>query len=234
MKRRLFCAGFVAACMAHATALAQPSESYAPGPFDRLTISGQARIELAQGEQDMVTVVGGDDVQRAVRVHLRRGELLVSTHGDWKFWSRAPVLLRVQMREVRHLVISGLSDIVAVRPIRAEDLRITISGKGDVRLPQLSAQKLRFEISGAGDAELGGAVDELVLNVAGAGRVNAERLRAREARVVVSGAGMSDVWVTEELKVAVSGPGSVSYWGKPSVRQSVSGFGTVTARGEKQ
>jgi len=234
MKRRLICAGLLAACIAPATAVAQPSESYTPGPFDRIAISGQARIELSQGDQDMVTVVGGEDVQRAVRMHLRRNELLVSTEGDWKFWSRAPLVLRVQMKEIRQLVISGLSDIVAVRPIRADDLRITISGKGDVRLPQLTAQKLRFEISGAGDAELGGAVDELVLRVTGAGRVNAERLRAREARVAVSGAGTSDLWVTEELKVAVSGPGNVNYWGKPSVQQAVSGFGTITARGEKQ
>jgi len=233
MKRRLVCIGLVAACVAAAPAIAQPSESYTPGPFDRLTISGQARIELAQGDQDMVTVVGGDDAQRAVRMHVRRGELLVSTEGDWKFWSRAPVVIRVQMKDVRQLVISGLSDIVATRPIRTEDLRIVISGKGDVRLPQLTARQLRFEISGAGDAELGGAVDELVLRVAGAGRVNAERLRAREARVVVSGAGNSELWVTEELRIAVAGPGSVNYWGKPNVQQSVSGFGSVSARGEK-
>ena len=233
MIRRSFCAFIAAGGMAAATAVAQPSESYTPGPFDRLAISGQARIELAQGEPDMITVVGGPEMQRAVRMQLRRNELLVSTEGDWKFWSRAPVLLRVQMKDVRQLVISGLSDIVATRPIRADDLRIVISGKGDVRLPQLAARQLRFEISGAGDAELGGAVEELVLRVAGAGRVNAEGLRARQARVVVSGAGNSELWVTEELRVAVSGPGSVNYWGKPNVQQSVSGFGSVTARGDK-
>lgn len=235
MRLRLAWAFAAMAWLAAASAVAQPVQTFTPGAFDRVVVTGQARIELSQGDKDQVTVVGDAEAARGIVMDVtRRGELLVSTEGDWKFWSSTPVLLRVQMREIRQLTISGMSDIVAPRAIRAEDLRVVISGKGDVRMPNLTARQLRFDISGAGDADLGGAVDELVLQVSGAGRVSAGKLRAKDANVRVSGAGNSDLWVTDELNVVVSGPANVSYWGNPNVRQRVSSFGSIVARGEKK
>jgi hypothetical protein len=224
-----------AAVLAGAPAWAQPSQSYTPGSFDRLVIAGVAHVELSQSDKDVVTVVGDADVQRAVGLHLSRsGELRVSTEGEWKFWNREPIVLRVQMKEIHQLSISGAGDIVANRPIRTDDLRVSISGRGDVRLPDLTADSLRFDISGAGEATLGGAVEDLTLRVSGAGKVDAEKLRASNASVQISGAGNTELWVTDQFKVVVSGVGTVNYWGKPDVRQTVSSFGSLVARGEKK
>lgn len=215
-------------------AFAQPSQTYTPGPFDRLMVSGIAKVELAQGDRDAVTVVGDADVQRGVQVNLHRNELVVSTDGDWKFWNREPILLRVQMREVRQVHISGLTDMVATKPIRTNELRIHISGKGDVKLADVQADRLRFEISGAGDGEISGKVQELQLRVSGAGKLNAEKLKAAVAVVNISGAANTDVWATDELRINVSGVGSVNYWGNPQVRQNVSTMANINARGDKR
>lgn len=215
-------------------AAAQPSQSHTPGPFDRVFISGMARVELSQSDRDVLTVMGDADVQRAIHVHHERSSLHVSTDGDWKFWNREPVVLRLQMREIRQLVISGLTDITASRPIRTDELRINISGRGDVRLHELVADRLRFEISGAGGGEVNGRVDDLVLRVSGAGKFNAENLKAARASVIISGAANTDLWVTDELRVNVSGVGAVNYWGSPKVRQDASAMAKVNARGDKR
>lgn len=234
-RRNLLGAAIAASFLFAGNAFAQASQTYTPGSFDRFVVSGIAKVELSQGDRDSITVMGDAEVQRGVQIDLTRsGELRVSTEGDWKFWDRSPVVLRVQMRDMKQLVISGLTDIVATRPIRVQELRINISGKGEVKLAELQADKLRFEISGAGEGDIAGKVSELQLRVSGAGKLNAEKLKAQVASVVISGAANTDVWVTDELRINVSGVGNVNYWGNPQVKQNVSTMATITSRGDKR
>ncbi|MBC5764606.1 head GIN domain-containing protein [Ramlibacter albus] len=233
MKRRLL---LLLAALSAAAAHAQPSQqTLTPGPFDRLSISGNARVDLTQGPRDEVTIVGEDGVRAKVQLHLSKsGRLDISTEDDWKFWNREPVQLRVQMREISRLTISGASDIAARGPIRADNLRVDISGAGEVKLAQVNAKQLRFNISGAGEGVLGGgAVDELQLHMSGKGKVTADKMKAVQGTVVISGVGNADVWVTDDLRVVVSGVGQVNYWGQPKIRQEISAIGSVNAKGNK-
>jgi hypothetical protein len=233
MKRRLLLLAAVAlASCAHG----QPTQqTLAPGPFDRVSISGNARVELTQGPRDEITVVGDDNIRAKVRLRVSSsGRLDITTEDDWKFWNREAVLLKLQMREITRLTISGASDITARGPIRAENLRVDISGKGEVSFAQLNARQLRFNISGAGEGEIGGgAVEEFHLAVAGKGKVAADKMKATQATVSISGVGQADVWVTDDLRVAVSGVGTVNYWGSPKLRQDISAIASVNSKGAK-
>jgi len=233
MKRRLSLAAALLACTC-AMAQQPPSRTFAPGPFDRLVVAGAARIELTQGERDQVTIVGDEAVLKNVRLRHENGRLVVTTEDDWKFWNRETIQLRVTMHEISRLSISGASDIIARTPIRTADLRIDISGQGEVRIPQLDARQLRFNIAGAGDGELGGGqVEDLQLNVSGKGKLVADKLKARNGVVNISGVGNADVWVTDDLRVTVSGVGTVNYWGQPRLRQQISAIASVNAKGNK-
>jgi hypothetical protein len=114
-----------------------------------------------------------------------------------------------------------------------DSLDVNISGKGEVRLGNLTARQLDFEISGAGAGEVAGKVDKLIVNVSGAGKIMADKLRAATADVNISGAGSTDLWVTDELNVTVAGVGAVSYWGQPKVTQKVSALARMNALGPK-
>jgi hypothetical protein len=168
-----------------------------------------------------------------VQLAVTRGELQIATHGGWKFWNRDPVEMKVQMRSIKGLNISGASDIIASRPLVCDSLDVNISGKGEVRLGNLTARQLDFEISGAGAGEVAGKVDKLIVNVSGAGKIMADKLRAATADVNISGAGSTDLWVTDELNVTVAGVGAVSYWGQPKVTQKVSALARMNALGPK-
>ncbi|HSH88733.1 MAG TPA: head GIN domain-containing protein [Ramlibacter sp.] len=225
---------FAACVFATIAAVAQEGQMYTPGPFDSLDISGVSRIELAQGERDQVFVVGDQNAQRSVKLSLHAGNLRVRNDDSWKFWNNDPVQLRIQMRDIKRLLISGASDINAPRPIRSDSLLVRISGQGGVRLADLGAKQLNFMISGAGEGELGGKVGDLQLNVSGKGKLIADKLKAVRATVHISGIGNADVWATDDLNVIVSGIGTVNYWGLPRVHRISSGMSEVNAKGDKK
>jgi hypothetical protein len=234
VKRRAVIAVVLAASAWFGTfAFAQQTKVFAPGPFDSINVSGSARIELTQGESDQVTVVGDHDAQRSVQLGVTGGQLNIQTHGGWKFWNRDQVEMKVQMRSIKSLNISGASDILATKLLVADSLDINISGKGEVRFGNLSAKQLDFEISGAGSGIMGGKVDKLIVNVSGAGKITADNLRAAQADINISGAGSTELWVTDELSVNVSGVGSISYWGQPKVTSKVSALARMNALGPK-
>ena len=213
---------------------AMPGRIYAPGSFDRLELAGAARVILVQGERDQAFIAGDAEVQKSVEVELADRQLVIRPAGGWKFWNSSKLFVQVEMRELRQLSVSGASDVHAPLPLRCEQLKLGISGAGQVRLDQLQARQLTFAISGAGDGQLGGRVDELALQISGKGKVIADRLRAKSARVNVSGLGNVVLWVTDDLSAHISGVGSVDYFGNPSVQRSVSGMGSISAKGDRR
>jgi len=207
---------------------------YAPGAFDRLELAGAARVLLVQGERDQAFIAGDADVQKSVEVELADRQLVIRPTGGWKFWNSHKVFVKVEMRQLRQLSVSGASDVQAPGPLQCEQLKLSISGAGNVRLDQLQARQLTFGISGAGEGQLGGKVEDLALQISGKGKVVADRLQANKARVSVSGIGNVMLWVTDDLSAHISGIGSVDYFGRPNVQRSVSGMGTISAKGEKK
>ncbi|MGM9481981.1 head GIN domain-containing protein [Roseateles sp. NT4] len=212
----------------------EPGRVYAPGAFDKLELAGAARVIVVQGDRDQAFIAGDDDVQKNVEVELADRQLVIRPSGGWKIWRSGKLFVQVEMREVRQLSVSGASDVQAPGPLRSDQLKLSISGSGNVRLDQLQVKQLVFTISGAGDGQLGGHVDDLALQISGKGRVMAERMQAQRARVNVSGLGNVVLWVTDDLAAHISGVGSVDYFGSPSVQRSVSGMGSISARGEKR
>lgn len=211
-----------------------PGKVYAPGEFDRLELGGAARVVLVQGDRDQAFIAGDAEVQQGVQVELADRQLVIRPNGGWKFWHSHKLFVQVEMRQLRQLSVSGASDVHAPGPLQTDQLKLSISGAGIVRLDQLQARQLVFGISGAGEGQFGGRVEELALQISGKGKVTADRLQAQRARVNVSGLGNVLLWVTDDLAAHISGIGSVDYFGNPSVQRSVSGMGSINAKGDRR
>ena len=207
---------------------------YSLGPFERLEVAGSANVKLVQGDKDEIFIVGGSDIQRSIEVSLSGDRVLIKPTGTWKFWNNTRLQIEVEMRQMVQLVLSGSSDLYAPGPVRAEQLKIHISGAGLARFDELICDQLGFSISGAGEGQLRGKVRELSLNVSGKGKLQAEDLQTQKAGVSISGIGSAALWVIDDLRVGVSGIGSVDYWGKPTLKRSSSGMSSVTGHGEKR
>jgi len=220
-------------CSLPADAQTPPSRSYQPGAFDQLQLAGSANVRYRQGDKDEIVIDGDEAVQRQVELELRGSQLTVRTQSGWGFWSRPRINMQVTTRELRQLGISGASDFVAVEPVSAKELRISISGAGLARFDQLKADELRFTVSGAGDGRLAGQVDRLRISISGKGDVQAEQLAAQHVQVGISGLGKARLWALQELDISTSGIGTVDYWGSPQTQRRSSGISTINALGPK-
>jgi hypothetical protein len=225
----------LAACLALAGTLAAPARAETPNaPFDSIEISGSAVVRYTQGPDDQAQVEGDEEMRRSVRLQVHNGQLQVQPTGSWKFWKSQRVQVNVSSRELRRVAVSGAADFLALQPVQAENLAISISGAGLARFEQLRADELRFSVSGAGNGQFSGAVDRLKVQISGRSDFRGEGLAAQSAQVGVSGIGHVRVWVQQELSVSVSGIGTVDYWGNPpSVKRQSSGLSTLNDRGAK-
>jgi len=235
-------AGWAAACLtALLTALlataahANPPEGklYSLGAFDRVEVSGSAVIRYTQGPRDEVFVEGDDEAQKAVALDLHNGQLSIRPTGAWKFWSSRRAQVTITSAELTRLSLSGAADWLALEPVTAKRLSVSISGAGLARFDQLKAEALSFNVSGAGDGQVSGTVDELSISISGKSNFRGENLQSQRTRVVVSGIGDVKVWALQELAVTVSGVGTVDYWGPAQVSRRTSGIARINDRGAK-
>ncbi len=209
-------------------------KTYAPGPFDTLSFGGSAIVQFRQGDRDEVFIEGDDEVQKSITVELRGTELVMRSEGNWRFWSNKQRLkMRIVMRDLKELRVSGVADFIAAEPVSVKSLRVSISGAGVARFERFKAEELRFSVSGSGDGYFSGSVDELSVSISGRGDFYGEQLAVRNAKIGISGLGKARVWATGELSAGVSGIGTVDYWGKPSLQKRSSGVGRFNDMGVK-
>ncbi|MFN7693050.1 MAG: head GIN domain-containing protein [Burkholderiales bacterium] len=209
-------------------------KTYTPGPFDSLSFGGSAIVQFQQGDRDELFIEGDESVQKSVTVELRGTELVMRSEGNWKFWTnKQRIKMRIVMRDLKELRVSGVADFIANEPVSAKSLRVSISGAGVARFERLKAEELRFSVSGSGDGYFTGSVDELGISISGRGDFYGEHFAARNAKVSISGLGKARVWATGELNAGVSGIGTVDYWGAPNLQKRSSGIGKFNDKGAK-
>lgn len=219
--------------LAPAPAAAQTTETYDVSGFSKLDIGVRGTVSLSQGDTESLTITGPEDVVSDIEVEVINGRLTVD-YGpkNWieQFFSgeEDAVEVEVSMSTVEEVMVSGGSEIIGATPIEADNLRVGVSGAGEIDL-QISANRLRSEISGAGEMNLEGSADTHDIDISGAGTVRAADLETSSSSIRVSGAGECEVYATSDLDVDVSGAGTVRYRGEPTISQSVSGAASVKA-----
>jgi len=233
---RLFSCLLIAAligALAPAPAAAQTTETYDVSGFSKLDIGVRGTVSLSQGDTESLTITGPEDVVSDIEVEVINDRLTVD-YGpkNWikQFFSgeEDAVEVEVSMSTIEEIMVSGGSEIIGATPIEADDLRVGVSGAGEIDL-QISANRLRSEISGAGEMNLEGSADTHEIDISGAGTVRAADLETSSSSVRVSGAGECEVYATSDLDVDVSGAGTVRYRGEPTISQNVSGAASVKA-----
>jgi hypothetical protein len=112
---------------------------------------------------------------------------------------------------------------------------ISVSGAGNVKVPDLEVAEFSLNISGAGDVDLQGLrTDVLEVSISGGGNVDIEDLNADVLKVKISGAG--DFYIgggeVEKQEITISGAGNYKARGLESDEADVSvpGFGSATIR----
>jgi hypothetical protein len=184
------------------------TESREVSDFNEIVLGGTGRVVVDVTGTESLTIEAEDNIMPFLETRVSNGRLRLETNRS----------------------ISPTVEIVYT--ITAETLDgLVISGSGVVEAEGVDSTDVRVDISGSGDVVVAGTLSGLLsLSISGSGEFDGESLTAPEGRVDVSGSGNAVVNVTDDLDVSVSGSGEVQYLGEPNVHSSVSGSGTVTPR----
>ncbi len=111
--------------------------------------------------------------------------------------------------------------------LETDDLKIQLSGSGNIVADNLICHSINTGVSGSGDIKLSGKASEINSHISGSGKIDAMDMPADTVICSVSGSGNFSVHAEKYLKISVSGSGDVKYKGNPEIDKSISGSGKV-------
>ncbi|HEY0856469.1 MAG TPA: head GIN domain-containing protein [Albitalea sp.] len=206
------------------------SERRSVAPFKAVALTGSMTLVLRQAAREAVEVRADGNLLPLIETTVveRKGvpTLEIGARRGASFSTRQPIVVSVDVVELKALSLSGSGDAVA-QGLKVGELQVRIAGSGDLRLQQLSADSLVLKVAGGGDVTASGRTGTLGISIAGSGDVAARELEAEEVSVSIAGSGDASVNARATLRVAIAGSGDVAYSGNPTVKTSIVGSGDV-------
>ena len=196
--------------------------------FKGVKTSSAIDVYLSQGSNHRIVVEADENLLEYIATEVKDGILRVyPDHVNIRKSERMRVY--VTMKDVEYISTSSAGDVIGETPVRADELKISASSSGDVKL-EVYANSLFLRTSSAGDIILKGEADYVQASTSSAGDVNASNLKVREAELSASSAGDIKITVTERLKARASSAGDIYYYGDPAFVDARSSSGGDVVR----
>lgn len=195
--------------------------------LDGIQLSISCNVYLSQGEHQSIEVEGQENIIENLSHKVESGKWTIRFKENVRGFEKLNIY--ITMPHLKHIGVSGSGDVIGKTRFTTDDLRVAVSGSGDIRL-ELTGTEVEAAISGSGDIALSGKCNQLEISMSGSGDVTAGNLMARDVKVAISGSGDVEVHATENLQATISGSGEITYSGNPSVKSRISGSGDVTRK----
>ncbi len=188
------------------------SEERTPMQASGVRVSTGIDVYLTQGDKLNLVVEADENLHDYIITEVKNGILDVYTDAN----IRGAELKRVYvtLKTINSVSTSSAGDLIGESPVETDDLKISASSAGDIKL-EVYANNIDANISSSGDVTLTGEAGFMETDLSSAGDLNAYNLKVKEADVSVSSAGGADIYVIEKLTARASSAGSINYRGNP-------------------
>jgi|GEM_PF-2729417 hypothetical protein len=238
------------------------SQSYAVEKVREIHASHASKLEIRQGDSEILKVEGSAEALEHVRVNLENGVLRLENRQPAKgFWgwvglnttSDESVTFYIQVKDLEKLNLSGASNAslgaftgrnldlhlngashAKLGQLRLEQLELDLSGASRLTLESLQTRQVKGQISGASQFEVKASSQSprLNVNLSGASKFHGRPLSVEKAKVEASGASYAEVQVSEQLDANASGASTIDYYGQPRIQQHSSGASSINHKGD--
>lgn len=181
--------------------------------FNGIKVSTGIDVYLTQGNKQSMIVEADENLHEYIITEVRNGVLHIYTDANIREAERKRVY--VTMKEITSLTTSSAGDIIGETPVKTDDLKLSASSAGDIKL-EVYARNIGINVSSSGDITLSGEGDMLDAKLSSAGDLKAYNFKVKEADISVSSAGDADIYVTDKLYARASSAGDINYKGNPS------------------
>ncbi|MEI6945785.1 head GIN domain-containing protein [Paraflavisolibacter sp. H34] len=199
------------------------------GSFSGVDLRVSANVYVTQDSTRSLEVRAQQNILDILETYVADNKLVIKYRDGKRVRSNEEVTVTVHTPALNSLRVSGSGNITAPNAVKSTDMDMDISGSGNIHLQRLETGYLGATISGSGNIRVPqGAATDQRLRISGSGNIDLEGVGAKTAATTTSGSGDIRLQVADRLDVTISGSGSVRYWGRPLINSHISGSGKVT------
>lgn len=200
------------------------------GDYDAIKCAGFMDFILVKGDEGTITIEGEENLMDYIITEVKDNKLIIKTENGINLkpsWNKT-IKITIPFEDINYLSLAGSGDVYNKDIIKENDLKISVSGSGDMVL-MVEAKNLESNITGSGDITIKGITDNLETKVTGSGDFNGFELDANNTEAHVTGSGDISVVSNNYLKARVTGSGDIEYRGNPEKEDSkVTGSGSIS------
>lgn len=187
--------------------------------FHGINVSHAFDVYLSQSNEEAVAVSASDNATRnKIKVEVRDGILYVGLEkGKWNMGNKK-LKAYISFKTLDKFSASGSCDVYVDGIIKADDLKISLSGSSDIRQAKLDVKKLDVDLSGSSDMKVSGVAANLTIEVSGSSQFKGENLVTDFCKANASGSSDISITVNKELSARTSGSSDVLVKGEGVIR----------------
>lgn len=203
------------------------------GSFNKIKVSNAIDLYLSQADNESLAISASEDRYKGnIKTVVENNTLKIYYDGDRNWLGKGRKLkVYVSFKELDELEASGASDVVIAGTLKAEILKINLSGASDLG-GRIEAGYLDVECSGASDINISGHATIVKIRSSGASDFKDYDFVTDNCTVDCSGASDVKITVNKELSGHASGSSSVYYNGSAVLKDiQTSGSSKVNKKG---
>ncbi len=183
-------------------------------PFSAIEISRGLELEVEQSNQSSITVIADKNLQNHISTDINNGVLTITSDVNIRDASSKKII--VKLPNITSLQASSAGSIVGLNPIKGQDIAVSASSAGEIKL-WIEAENLTLESSSGATMKLKGKALKLDADSASGSVIDAEQLLANDVLCDASSGSSVDVHPLVSLKASASSGSHVSYHNQPKV-----------------
>lgn len=203
-------------------------ETRTVGPFTEVSLGGSARVMLKQGSPQSMVVEASPEALAEFETVVKDQKLRLGNRNSMgSYKDHGPVTVYITAPSLTALRVGGSGKLEVEGALKADAMKLDVSGSGKLQVPQLTASSLESSLSGSGDLVVGGSCTRQQIRISGSGQVKAHSLKSETCEARISGSGDAHVYATRTAEASISGSGSVYVAGGAQLSSSVHGSGRI-------
>lgn len=222
------------------------SQDFVLSDFNSIENQTVIDVEVVQGDEQMVTVEGDQNIIDQLELYVHGNELSIDLREgcyknfNLKIYVTIPDLEQVAVKSTGNVYIndfenlknlslstSSTGDIIGIGTLEVLNLtELKTSSTGNIKL-ELYTDNLIAEMSSTGNLTLVGSCSDQNIEMSGTGNYKAYDFESETCYVKVSGTGDAKVNVSDKLTARISSVGNVYYMGSPVLSINDNGVGDL-------
>lgn len=199
--------------------------------FTSIDLQMSADVIIEQGDEYRAEVKASDNIVDMILTKVSGNELNIRLPRGECIRGNSDIVVTVTAPYIDEIKVSGSGDISNKDGWKTDDLKLDVTGSGEIILTDLEVDNYDIDITGSGAIELTGDDAETgKIQISGSGDADIMDLQVEDCEIDITGSGSAKVAVEETLDVRISGSGDVIYSGDPSIEKRVTGSGDIRKR----